>query len=92
MEPDNLFLVGDGTQKIYKRGFSLRSAGIDVTGRAYILRKNYRNSRQIIDAAHRLIADYSFEDLDADHTSKPTEPDYPSREGEKPRLIKFPPR
>ena len=88
-EPDNLFLVGDGAQKIYQRGFSLKSLGIDVAGRSKILRKNYRNTRQIIEAAHQLIANYDFDDIDAENTGKPETPDYPSREGRLPKIIKF---
>ena len=88
-ETDNLFLVGDGAQKIYQRGFSLRNAGIDVTGRSKILRKKYRNTRQVIEAAHQLIANYDCDDLDAENVGKPETPDYPAREGKLPRLIRF---
>ena len=87
---DNLFLVGDGAQKIYQRSFSLRSIGIDVTGRSRILKKNYRNTRQIIEAAYQLIANYDFDDIDSENTGKPEGPDYPSREGKLPIFIKFP--
>ena len=89
-DPDNLFFVGDGAQKIYQRGFSLRNAGIDVTGRSKILKKNYRNTRQIIEAAHQLIANYDCDDLDAENVGKPEAPDSPSRQGNLPKLIKFP--
>ena len=44
--PDGLLLIGDGTQRIYTRGYSLRGLGIDVTGRAVVLTKNYRNTQQ----------------------------------------------
>lgn len=50
----DLFLVGDGAQQIYKRGQSLKSIGINVAGRSYILRKNYRNTAEIIAAAMAL--------------------------------------
>jgi hypothetical protein len=49
-----LFLVGDGAQQIYRRGQSLRSIGINVSGRGFILRKNYRNTIEITKAAARL--------------------------------------
>jgi superfamily I DNA/RNA helicase len=49
-----LFLVGDGAQQIYRRGQSLRSIGINVSGRSFILRKNYRNTIEITNAATRL--------------------------------------
>lgn len=88
-QPDNLFLVGDGAQKIYQRGFSLKRIGIDITGRSKILKKNYRNTHQIIQAAYQLISNYNFDDTDSDNTAHPEKPDMPSREGKPPMLIKF---
>jgi hypothetical protein len=41
---DGLLLVGDGRQAVYPGGVRLRDAGIDVTGRAAVLRTNYRNT------------------------------------------------
>src|SRR5262249_26468547 len=40
--PDHsgLMLVGDGQQAIYPGGFSLRSVGLDVRGRSFLLRTN----------------------------------------------------
>jgi hypothetical protein len=64
--PDALFLVGDGQQAIYPGGFTLAEAGISVTGRAVVLRVNYRNTRQILDAARALVEDSDFSDLEAD--------------------------
>lgn len=64
--PDALFLVGDGQQAIYPGGFTLAEAGISITGRAVVLRVNYRNTRQILDAARTLVEDRDFSDLEAD--------------------------
>lgn len=61
---DALFLVGDGQQALYPGGFTLAEARVSVTGRAVILRTNYRNTRQIIDSARQLVADRDFTDLD----------------------------
>jgi type II secretory pathway pseudopilin PulG len=61
---DALFLVGDGQQALYPGGFTLADAGISVTGRAVVLRTNYRNTRQILDSARDLVADRAFTDLD----------------------------
>ena len=47
---DGLLLVGDTTQRIFTRGYSLRGLGIDIAGRGIVLRKNYRNTRQILEA------------------------------------------
>lgn len=64
--PDALFLVGDGQQAIYPGGFTLAEADISVAGRAVVLRVNYRNTRQILDAASALVEDSDFSDLEAD--------------------------
>jgi AAA domain/Nuclease-related domain len=61
---DTLFLVGDGQQALYPGGFTLADAGISVTGRAVVLRTNYRNTRQILDSARDLVAERAFTDLD----------------------------
>ncbi len=61
---DALFLVGDGQQALYPGGFTLADAGISVTGRAIVLRTNYRNTRHILDSARALVADRAFTDLD----------------------------
>ncbi len=50
-KPDALFIVGDGAQKIYPGGFTLSQAGINIRGNSFVLRVNYRNTREIIEAA-----------------------------------------
>ncbi len=62
--PNSLFLAGDGQQALYPGGFTLADAGISVTGRATVLRTNYRNTRPILDTASALVADRDFHDLD----------------------------
>ncbi len=61
--PDALFIVGDGAQKIYPGGFTLAQAGIDVRGNSSILRVNYRNSREIMDAAMACAGSEPVDDL-----------------------------
>lgn len=52
--PDGLLLVGDDAQSVYPGGYSLKEIGIDVVGRAGLLRVNYRNTAAILDAATAL--------------------------------------
>ncbi|WP_405450244.1 UvrD-helicase domain-containing protein [Streptomyces erythrochromogenes] len=67
--PNGLLLVGDGQQSVYPGGFRLTDAGIDIRGdRGQVLRTNYRNSRQILDAALAVVADDAFEDIDGEPT------------------------
>jgi ATP-dependent exoDNAse (exonuclease V) beta subunit len=85
---NGLFLVGDGAQAVYKKGFSLKRSGISVANRSYVLKKNYRNSREILTAAYKLIQQYEFSDDDEDNVQKPTEPDFALRHGERPMIVK----
>jgi len=62
--PNALLIIGDGQQSVYPGGFTLTEAGISVTGRAAVLRHNYRNTIEILAEAGRIIANDTFEDLD----------------------------
>lgn len=85
---DGLFLAGDGAQTIYKRGFTLRSLGIEVGGRNYTLKKNYRNTHEILKAAFGLIEKYEFADVDEEHIVKPGAPEFAKRHGRRPVLLR----
>jgi len=50
----SLFMVGDIAQSIYSRGFAWRDLGLNMRGRSASLRKNFRNTRQIAEAAAHL--------------------------------------
>lgn len=87
-QENGLFLVGDGAQTIYKKGFVLKQCGVNVSNRSYVLKKNYRNSKEIMEASYSLIEKYEFADVDEDNIVKPTKPDLPSAVGEKPFVVK----
>ena len=53
--PDALFFAGDLGQRIFQQPFSWKSLGIDVRGRSFTLKVNYRTSHQIREAADRLL-------------------------------------
>ncbi|MCW2275301.1 AAA family ATPase [Rhodoblastus acidophilus] len=54
-EPEGLLFAGDLGQRIFQQPFSWKSLGIDVRGRSYTLRVNYRTSHQIRTQADRLL-------------------------------------
>jgi hypothetical protein len=85
---NGLFLVGDGAQTIYRKGFALKHCGIFIGNRSFVLQKNYRNTREILQAAYGLISSYEFADVDEDHIATPTQPHLSSRHGERPFLVK----
>lgn len=87
--PDGLLLVGDATQRIFTRGYSLRGLGIDVAGRGIVLRKNYRNTRQILEAAFPLVAVEWEEDVtQAGISLAEGRPEFSVREGMRPILVR----
>ena len=47
--------VGDVAQRIYKSNFSWSSVGVEIRGRSRELRDNYRNTREIYEAALQLV-------------------------------------
>jgi superfamily I DNA/RNA helicase len=53
--PDRLFLTGDLGQRIFQQPFSWKAVGIDLRGRSFTLRVNYRTSHQIRECADRLL-------------------------------------
>jgi superfamily I DNA/RNA helicase len=61
--PDALFFAGDLGQRIFQPPFSWKGLGIDVRGRSFTLRVNYRTSHQIRLAADRLLPP-SIRDVD----------------------------
>ncbi|MFE6835905.1 UvrD-helicase domain-containing protein [Streptomyces sp. NPDC057705] len=87
--PNGLLLVGDGQQTVYPGGFRLTDAGIDIRGdRGQVLRTNYRNSKQILDAALAVVADDAFEDLDGLRTPGRRDVDLTYHEGDVVRVTR----
>lgn len=67
-EHDNdIFIVGDAHQRIYKNKAVLSKCGINVRGRSSILRINYRTTEEIRKSAFALLNGISFDDLDDDY-------------------------
>jgi len=70
---NDIFLCGDPAQKVKTKKQSMRLAGIECGTRSLTLRKNYRNTKDILSAAfqilkkhyrteHQLVEDYEFLD------------------------------
>jgi superfamily I DNA/RNA helicase len=82
---NDLFLVGDGLQRIYPGGYALGRLGINITGRGTLLRKNYRNTQEILRAAHAMMSGQSFDDMDEQESEAP-DPEFSVRRGDVPVL------
>ena len=61
---NDLFIVGDAHQRIYKNKVTLSRCGINVKGRSGKLRMNYRTTEEIRHSAMNVLTGLSFDDLD----------------------------
>lgn len=87
--PDGLLLIGDTTQRIFTRGYSLRGLGIDIAGRGLVLRKNYRNTKQILEAAFPLVENEWKEDIaQSEVPIADARPEFSVREGCRPIVVR----
>ena len=85
---NDIFIVGDSHQRIYKNKAVLSKCGINVRGRSSYLKINYRTTEEIRKFAFGLLNGVSFDDLDEDYDN--------GREceslthGERPEIKEFP--
>jgi superfamily I DNA/RNA helicase len=63
---NDLFLVGDGHQRIYRKKAVMGQCGIRIVGRSKKLKVNYRTTEQIRRFASALLEGLSIDDLDGD--------------------------
>jgi superfamily I DNA/RNA helicase len=61
---NDLFIVGDSHQRIYKNRAVLSKCGIQVRGRSSLLKINYRTTEEIRKTAFALLNGISFDDMD----------------------------
>ena len=64
-QPNDIFIVGDGHQRIYRKRVVLSRAGLNIRGRSRRLRINYRTTDEIRRFAVALLEGVEFDDLDA---------------------------
>ena len=84
---DDLFIVGDAHQRIYKNRAALSQCGINVRGRSSILRINYRTTEEIRRTAFAFLNGINFDDLDDDYDDG--EKCQSLTHGEKPQVLSF---
>ena len=66
---NDMFIVGDSHQRIYKNKAILSKCGINVKGRSTVLRINYRTTEETRKYAYGLLNDIKFDDLDNDYNN-----------------------
>ena len=84
--PDGLFLSGDIRQQVFPKEHNLRAAGIHVEQRKYF-RKNYRNPRQILEAAVAVVRKFDDEPGRFEDDIELLDPEYSARESAKPLVV-----
>ena len=62
--PNDVFIVGDSHQRIYKNNASLSKCGINIRGRSSILKINYRTTEETRNWAFSLLKGVHYDDLD----------------------------
>lgn len=67
--PDALFFAGDIGQRIFQQPFSWKGLGIDLRGRSFTLKVNYRTSHQIRRMADSLLPD-NVRDVDGEEDQR----------------------
>ena len=84
---NDLFLVGDVAQSVLAKHLSLKSAGIDYEDRQLQLKLNYRNTREILEAAYQVMYQNLDDTLLDTEDFEFLDPEYANRCGEKPYLL-----
>jgi hypothetical protein len=89
-EPENgdLLVVSDGNQSLYQRAkFTWKSVGIKAQGRTIKLSQNYRNTKEILEAAWTVVKNVDgSEELAEDNTFPTIKPNTALRRGPRPML------
>ncbi len=81
----SLTLLADPAQSIYYRGIPWKESGINIQGRTRVLAKNYRNTKQILEAARPVVE--GLEDVKAEEEYIP--PSSTERPGKKPVILSY---
>lgn len=85
---NDIFLCGDMAQHILPKHNSFKDAGIDVPGaRSHTILKNYRNSREILEAAYELLVNNLDGDVIMDSELDVMDPEYANFSTPKPHVF-----
>ncbi len=89
LEPNGLFVTGDPVQRVLVKDLRLRAVGLDIIGAQWLrIAKNYRNSRQILEAAHLLAEEYGAKAKEQGEEIEILDPQLSARETARPIAAK----
>lgn len=84
---NGILLVGDPEQQVYPKEHNLRKAGVEIGTRRFF-RKNYRNPREILEAALELLKRHGQQGVDPEDDKLLLSPEYATRHSAKPLLVR----
>ncbi|HEY9786707.1 MAG TPA: UvrD-helicase domain-containing protein, partial [Candidatus Obscuribacterales bacterium] len=90
---NDLVIVADAAQNIFRRRFNWKSAGIQAQGRTRMLRVNYRNTKEILSFASRFLLANALENDNAvnlEDENSVIPPKHMERSGRPPKVIVAP--
>jgi AAA domain/UvrD-like helicase C-terminal domain len=86
---NDVLVVADAAQNVFRRQFNWKQAGIHAQGRSRLLRRNYRNTREILEFAYAFLTsgqeDPAVVDLEDESALVP--PEAALRSGPPPSLV-----
>jgi len=86
---NDIFLTGDMAQHILPKHQSFKEAGLDIPGaRSLSIKRNYRNSREILKAAYELFFSTIESDIVAEGEMDILDPEYANFSTPKPSILK----
>ena len=86
--PDNLFFCGDAAQHVSWKHQSLKDAGVPVPGaRSKTIRQNYRNSRDVLQAAYKILVENRTEEMSEKEDFDILDPEYANFSGSTPLCL-----
>ncbi len=80
----SMMILADAAQTLYSRGFSWKQAGLQARGRTATLRKNFRNTRQVAEAAAYLLSQNTL----MRSANEYVDPEWTQRQGPSPIIMK----
>jgi superfamily I DNA/RNA helicase len=86
---NDVLIVADAAQNVFRQRFSWKEAGIQAQGRTRILRRNYRNTREILELAHGFLVPEGSEitAVDLEDETAIVPPEAAVRQGPLPTLV-----
>jgi len=85
---NDIFLTGDFAQKVSTKFHSYKDASINLIGRSTSIKKNYRNSREILTAAYNVFVQNMSEEVLNDEEYELQDPEYANYSNVKPLLLR----